>query len=167
MGSPPSAPWTEIIAPGEAYPTKGHADGHHFDIQKEEPSTNISFFINPRAKVISNRQHIPETRIKAGHISSLPGRLIPPPLATKGWKSYWIGFKGKNIDYCAKAGFLSAKTDLPRRIPATNSFPLRRSLQDSTGKGDTRSRPCRHRRTIIVPCTRSAEHCASTRTPST
>lgn len=51
----------------------------------------------------------PGTRIKAGDIFLLfPGEWHTyHPSATKGWKSYWIGFKGKNIDDRVKAGFLS------------------------------------------------------------
>ena len=53
--------------------------------------------------------HLPETKIKAGDIFLLfPGEWHSyHPSGTKGWKSYWIGFKGKNIDDRVKAGFLS------------------------------------------------------------
>ena len=53
--------------------------------------------------------HLPETKIKAGDIFLLfPGEWHSyHPSSTKGWKSYWIGFKGKNINDRVKAGFLS------------------------------------------------------------
>ena len=43
----------EEIAPGEEYPTKGHADGYYFDLQKEEPSMNTSFSTSRKAKECS------------------------------------------------------------------------------------------------------------------
>lgn len=53
--------------------------------------------------------HQKEIRVKAGDIFLLfPGEWHTyRPLSNKGWTSYWIGFKGKNIDDRVKAGFLS------------------------------------------------------------
>ena len=64
----------EVIEPHDSYPTKGHADGYYFDINK--------------------------------------GRTLDEwhtyhPTQGKGWKSYWIGFKGRNIDDRVKHKFLS------------------------------------------------------------
>ena len=99
----------EIIAPGEAYPTKGHADGYYFDIQKGRTLDEYQLLYQPEGEGVFQSEHIPETRIKAGDIFLLfPGEWHTyHPSATKGWKSYWIGFKGKNIDDRVKAGFLS------------------------------------------------------------
>ena len=99
----------EIIAPGEAYPTKGHADGYYFDIQKGRTLDEYQLLYQPEGEGVFQSEHIPETRIKAGDIFLLfPGEWHPyPPSATKGWKSYWRGFKGKNIDDRVKAGVLS------------------------------------------------------------
>ena len=51
----------------------------------------------------------PPVKIKAGDMFLLfPGEwhsYHPDP--KKGWKSYWIGFKGRNMDDRVKAGFLS------------------------------------------------------------
>ncbi len=48
-------------------------------------------------------------RIKQGDLFLLfPGEWHSyHPLETKGWKSYWIGFKGRNVDDRVRAGFLS------------------------------------------------------------
>lgn len=43
----------EEIAPGEEYPTKGHADGYYFDLQKEEPSMNTNCFTSQKVKECS------------------------------------------------------------------------------------------------------------------
>ena len=99
----------EEIAPGEAYPTKGHADGYYFDIQKGRTLDEYQLLYQSEGEGVFQSEHIPETRIKAGDIFLLfPGEWHTyHPSATKGWKSYWIGFKGKNIDDRVKAGFLS------------------------------------------------------------
>lgn len=97
----------EIIAPGEAYPTKGHADGYYFDIQKGRTLDEYQLLYQSEGEGVFKSEHIPETRIKAGDIFLLfPGEWHTyHPSATKGWKSYWIGFKGKNIDDRVKADF--------------------------------------------------------------
>ncbi len=70
---------------------------------------NTSSSTSRKAKECSALTHLPETKIKAGDIFLLfPGEWHTyHPSGTKGWKSYWIGFKGKNIDDRVKAGFLS------------------------------------------------------------
>ena len=99
----------EEIAPGEAYPTKGHADGYYFDLQKGRILDEYQLLYQPEGEGVFCSAHLPETKIKAGDIFLLfPGEWHSyHPSGTKGWKSYWIGFKGKNIDDRVKAGFLS------------------------------------------------------------
>lgn len=99
----------EEIAPGEAYPTKGHADGYYFDLQKGRILDEYQLLYQPEGEGVFRSAHLPETKIKAGDIFLLfPGEWHTyHPSGTKGWKSYWIGFKGKNIDDRVKAGFLS------------------------------------------------------------
>ena len=99
----------EEIAPGEEYPTKGHADGYYFDIQKGRTLDEYQLLYQPEGEGVFHSAHLPETKIKAGDIFLLfPGEWHTyHPSGTKGWKSYWIGFKGKNIDDRVKAGFLS------------------------------------------------------------
>lgn len=99
----------EEIAPGEAYPTKGHTDGYYFDLQKGRILDEYQLLYQPEGEGVFCSAHLPETKIKAGDIFLLfPGEWHSyHPSGTKGWKSYWIGFKGKNIDDRVKAGFLS------------------------------------------------------------
>ncbi len=99
----------EEIGPGDPYPTKGHADGYYFDLQKGRTLDEYQLLYQPEGEGIFQSAHIPETPIKAGDIFLLfPGEWHSyHPLSNKGWKSYWIGFKGKNIDDRVKAGFLS------------------------------------------------------------
>ena len=99
----------EKIDPWEAYPTKGHAYGYYFNIDKGRVLDEYQLLYQPEGEGVFESAHIPETRIKPGDIFLLfPGEWHTyRPLSDKGWTSYWIGFKGKNIDDRVKAGFLS------------------------------------------------------------
>ena len=99
----------EEIVPGEEYPTKGHADGYYFDLQKGRTLDKYQLLYQPEGEGVFRSAHLAETKIKAGDIFLLfPGEWHSyHPSSTKGWKSYWIGFKGKNINDRVKAGFLS------------------------------------------------------------
>jgi AraC-like DNA-binding protein len=99
----------EEIAPREEYPTKGHADGYYFDLQKGRTLDEYQLLYQSEGEGVFRSAHLPETKIKTGDIFLLfPGEWHTyHPLGTKGWKSYWIGFKGKNMDDRVKAGFLS------------------------------------------------------------
>lgn len=99
----------ENIAPGDSYPTKGHADGYYFDIHKGRTLDEYQLLYLMEGEGVFQSEHIPPTPIKAGDFFLLfPGEWHTyHPLSQKGWKSYWIGFKGKNIDDRVKARFLS------------------------------------------------------------
>lgn len=99
----------EEILPGDPYPTEGHADGYYFDVAKGRELDEYQLLYQPEGEGIFQSAHIPETPIKAGDIFMLfPGEWHTyRPLPDKGWRSYWIGFRGKNIDDRVKAGFLS------------------------------------------------------------
>lgn len=58
---------------------------------------------------IFNSAHAKDIPLKAGDLFLLfPGEWHTyHPTGKNGWKSYWIGFKGKNVDDRVKAGFLS------------------------------------------------------------
>jgi len=99
----------EDIRPGDDYPTKGHAEGYYFDVQKGRVLNEYQLLYQPEGCGIFNSAHIKGAKIKAGDMFL----LFPDewhtyhPLEHTGWKSYWIGFKGKNVDDRVKAGFLS------------------------------------------------------------
>ena len=99
----------EMIEPGESYPTKGHADGYYFDLKKGRELDEYQLLYQPEGEGVFQSAHIAETPIKAGDIFLLfPGEWHTyHPCPEKGWHSYWIGFKGKNIDDRVKARFLS------------------------------------------------------------
>ena len=99
----------EEIAPGDPYPTKGHADGYYFNIEKGRTLNEYQLLYNPEGEGVFRSQHCSEIRLKAGDMFLLfPGEWHTyHPLPHTGWKSYWIGFKGKNMDDRVRAGFLS------------------------------------------------------------
>ena len=101
----------ENIEPGEDYPTKGHADGYYFDIKKGRMLDEYQLLYQSEGEGVFQSEHCPETTIKAGDIFMLfPGEWHTyHPNHEKGWKSFWIGFKGKNIDDRVRHGFLSVE----------------------------------------------------------
>ena len=99
----------EIIESGEAYPTRGHAYGYYFYVDKGRTLDEYQLLYNPAGEGVFKSASVPETLIKPGDMFLLfPGEWHTYyPLDDKGWESYWIGFKGKNIDDRVRAGFLS------------------------------------------------------------
>ena len=99
----------EEIIPGDPYPTKGHADGYYFNIEKGRVLNEYQLLYNPEGEGVFRSASCEETRLKAGDMFLLfPGEWHSyHPLPQTGWKSYWIGFKGKNMDDRVKAGFLT------------------------------------------------------------
>lgn len=99
----------EEIAPGDPYPTKGHADGYYFNIEKGRVLNEYQLLYNPEGEGVFESAHCPQTRIKAGDMFLLfPGEWHTyHPNPRVGWKSHWIGFKGRNMDDRVKAGFLT------------------------------------------------------------
>ena len=76
----------EEIAPGEEYPTKGHADGYYFDLQKGRTLDEYQLLYQPEGEGVFSSAHLPETKIKAGDIFLLfPGEWHSyHPSGTKG-----------------------------------------------------------------------------------
>ncbi len=99
----------EEIAPGDAYPTKGHADGYYFELEKGRTLNEYQLLYNPEGEGIFHSASVAEARLQPGDMFLLfPGEWHSyHPLSDKGWKSFWIGFKGRNMDDRIKAGFLS------------------------------------------------------------
>ena len=99
----------EENAPYSAYPTNGHADGYYFDINKGRILDEYQLLYTAEGEGTFQSEHCPETHVKQGDIFLLfPGEWHTyHPSKEKGWTSYWIGFKGKNMDDRVRHGFLS------------------------------------------------------------
>lgn len=99
----------EHILPDEPYPTRGHACGYYFYVDVGRTLDEYQLLYNVEGEGVFRSTHIKETVIKPGDMFLLfPGEWHTyHPNKDIGWKQYWIGFKGKNIDERVKAGFLS------------------------------------------------------------
>ena len=99
----------EHILPGDSYPTKGHADGYYFDCSRGHTLNEYQLLYNPEGEGIFQSAHVKPTRLMPGDMFLLfPGEWHTyHPAPEVGWKSYWIGFRGKNMDDRVRAGFLT------------------------------------------------------------
>ena len=99
----------EEIGPNDAYPTRGHADGYYFELDKGRilPEYQLLYIID--GKGVFHSRTVPEAKLRAGDFFLLfPGEWHSyHPTGPKGWTKYWIGFKGDNMDNRVRAGFLS------------------------------------------------------------
>jgi AraC-like DNA-binding protein len=99
----------EEIGPRDPYPTRGHADGYYFEFERgrELPEYQLLYLTEGEGTFRSTTFR--ETTIREGDLFL----LFPDewhtyrPNHRTGWKSYWIGFKGRNMDDRVRAGFLS------------------------------------------------------------
>lgn len=101
----------EDIAPGDPYPTTGHADGYYFDVEKGRELNEYQMLYTVEGEgEFESASSGGRIRVKEGDVFLLfPGEwhtYHPDPQI--GWKQYWIGFKGRNMDDRVAAGFLSA-----------------------------------------------------------
>lgn len=99
----------EEIAPGESYPTHGHADGYNFEVDKGRILNEYQLLYIIEGEGVFHSDTIREARLHEGDIFLLfPGEWHSyHPLPNKGWKKCWIGFRGHNMDDRVRAGFLS------------------------------------------------------------
>lgn len=99
----------EEIGPTDSYPTRGHADGYYFDLEKGRilPEYQLLYIIEGEG--LFHSQTVPSARLKEGDFFLLfPGEWHSyHPTGPRGWKKYWIGFKGRNMDDRVRANFLS------------------------------------------------------------
>lgn len=90
----------EEIAPGDPYPTRGHADGYYFHVEEGRELNEYQLLYITEGQGVFTSTHQQETELNEGDMFLLfPGEwhtYHPDP--ETGWTSYWIGFKGKNID---------------------------------------------------------------------
>lgn len=98
----------EMIDKGEKYPTNEHLDSYYFSPEKGRVLQEYQLIYISEGEGILQTQSIEKTPIKAGTMFLLfpnEWHTYHPDPAT-GWKQYWIGFKGINIDLRVTNGFL-------------------------------------------------------------
>ncbi len=99
----------EEIGPNDPYPTRGHADGYYFDLAKGRTLPEYQLLYITEGKGIFHSRTVPEASLKEGDFFM----LFPDewhsyhPTGPSGWKKFWIGFRGRNVDDRVRAGFLS------------------------------------------------------------
>ena len=99
----------EEIEPGDSYPTRGHADGYYFDVNKGRVLNEYQMLYIIEGEGVFHSHTVKEATLREGDMFLLfPGEWHSyHPLSNRGWKKYWIGFKGRNMDDRVRAGFLS------------------------------------------------------------
>ena len=99
----------EEIGPNDPYPTRGHADGYYFDLDKGRELAEYQLLYIIEGGGVFHSHTVPEARLSEGDFFLLfPGEWHSyHPTPPRGWKKYWIGFKGHNMDDRVRAGFLS------------------------------------------------------------
>jgi len=97
------------VGPDEPYPTKGHGDGYYFDIDKGRVLDEYQMLYLIEGDGVLSSEHVKEMPIKSGDIFLIfPGEWHTyHPLPGTSWKSYWIGYKGRNMDDRLRYKFLS------------------------------------------------------------
>ncbi|MBQ8463836.1 MAG: helix-turn-helix domain-containing protein [Prevotella sp.] len=99
----------EEIGPNDPYPTRGHADGYYFDLEKGRVLPEYQLLYIIEGEGIFHSRTVPEATLREGDFFLLfPGEWHSyHPTGPRGWKKYWIGFKGVNMDDRVRANFLS------------------------------------------------------------
>ena len=99
----------EEIEPGDPYPTHGHADGYYFELERGRELNEYQLLYLTEGEGIFHSATVREAPLREGDLWLLfPGEWHSyHPNPKTGWKSYWIGFKGRNVDDRVRAGFLS------------------------------------------------------------
>lgn len=97
------------VGPDETYPTIGHRDGYYFDTERGRVLDEYQMLYLVEGEGTFSSRHVKDEHIKAGDIFLLfPGEWHTyRPLPGKVWKSYWIGYKGRNMDDRMRFNFLS------------------------------------------------------------
>ncbi len=127
----------EEIAPGDPYPTRGHADGYYFNIEKGRILNEYQLLYIIEGEGVFNSEHVKNAKLKAGDFFLLfPGEwhsYHPDP--NIGWTKYWIGFKGANMDARVRHGFLSPEKPIyhigySERVQDMYSFALETAQEE-------------------------------------
>lgn len=104
----------ETFAPGDPYPASGHKSGYDFNPSLGRVLQEYQLCYISEGSGFFQSRSCPRCRIEGGTMFLLfPGEwhsYSPDPQF--GWKQYWIGFKGDNIDCRVSNGFLRKEKPL-------------------------------------------------------
>lgn len=102
------------VAPGEIYPARTHGVGYYFSPQKGRILHEYQLLYISDGKGTLTTQSAGSMELKAGMMFLLfPGEWHTyQPDKQTGWKEYWIGFKGINVDNRVDHGFLNKEKPL-------------------------------------------------------
>lgn len=97
------------VPKGGDYPTQGHADGYYFDVKVGRVLPEYQMLYLMEGEGTLSTKHVKDFNIKAGDIFLLfPGEWHTYcPKEDSSWKSYWIGYKGRNMDDRVRHGFIT------------------------------------------------------------
>lgn len=101
----------EEVGPHDPYPVCGHADEYYFELQTGRTLSEYQLLYITEGEGILHSRTISEAHLREGDFFLLfPGEWHTfHPTGARGWKQYWIGFKGRHMDDRLKAHFLSTE----------------------------------------------------------
>ena len=102
------------IMPGESYPPAEHPMSHRFQPTKGRMLDEYQLIYCAKGAGLFRTESAGEMNVKAGDMMMLfpQERHTYHPDEKTGWKEYWIGFKGPNIEMRVKNGFFSTQHPL-------------------------------------------------------
>ena len=126
----------EEIAPGEPYPTKGHADGYYFEQEQGRTLSEYQLLYVMEGEGVFSSTHTKPTKVREGDLFLLfPGEWHTyHPNPHTGWKSFWIGFSGRNMDDRVAAGFMRREKPIYHVGFSSEIVRLYRSAYDAAVK---------------------------------
>lgn len=104
----------EIINPHEEYPTTRHSGQYYFNPDKGRTLQEYQLVFISEGKGVFQSAHCKETPVTSGSMFlTFPNEWHTyRPDKETGWKQYWIGFNGTNIDNRVKQGILDKNKPL-------------------------------------------------------
>lgn len=105
---------TQEIQPGEAYPPSEHPLSYRFLPAAGRKLDEYQLIYCSSGAGVFRSETAGEMQVKAGDVMMLfpQERHTYHPDADTGWKEYWIGFRGPNIEMRVKNGFFSPQHPL-------------------------------------------------------
>ena len=104
----------EVFKTGDEYPAQGHKNGYDFNPEKGRILQEYQLCYISEGSGFFQSRSCPRCKIGGGTMFLLfPDEWHTySPDKNVGWKQYWIGFKGVNIDSRVKNGFLKPQMPL-------------------------------------------------------